>query len=68
MKVLGRHLGFLVKDIEDRIIPDVSVDLLRPTESYPERFVLMSFIFGLDIGILNMDSKYAPLSDLEAEI
>ena len=39
--VLG---GFLTKDMEDMVVPDVMNDVFLPQERYPENFVLISLL------------------------
>ena len=41
-EVLGGCLGFLTRDMEDRVIPDVIYDVFLPQGRYPENFVLIS--------------------------
>ena len=40
--VLGGCWGFLTRDMEDRVIPDVMNDVFLPLGRYPENFVLIS--------------------------
>ena len=40
--VLGGRLGFLTRDMEDRVIPDVMNNVFLPQGRYPENFVLIS--------------------------
>ena len=44
MWVLGRHLGFLTGDLEDRAILGIMDVLGRPQGSYPESFILISLL------------------------
>ena len=41
-RVLGGRWGFLTRDMEDRVIPDVMNDVFLPQGRYPENFVLIS--------------------------
>ena len=36
--------GFLTRDMEDMVIPDVMNDVLLPKGRYPEHFVLISLL------------------------
>ena len=50
MEVLGGRLGFLTRDMEDRVILGVMDDLGRPQGSYPESFVsISSFLAELKV-------------------
>ena len=40
--VLGGRWGFLTRDMEDRVIPDVMNDVFLPKGRYPANFVLIS--------------------------
>ena len=40
--VLGGHWGFLTKDMEDRVIPDVMSYVFLPQGRYPKNFMLIS--------------------------
>ena len=40
--VLGGRWGFLPRNMEDRVIPDVMNDVYLPQGRYPENFVLIS--------------------------
>ena len=40
--VLGGHWGFLTRDMEDRVIPDIMNDVFLPQGKYPENFVPIS--------------------------
>ena len=40
--VLGGHWGFLTRDMEDRVIPDVMYHVFLPLGRYPDNFVLIS--------------------------
>ena len=40
--VLGGSLGFLTRDMDDRVIPDVMSNVLLPQGRYAENFMLMS--------------------------
>ena len=42
--VLGGCWGFLTRDMEDRVIPDVMNDVFSPQGRYPEKFVLISLL------------------------
>ena len=44
--VLGGRCGFLTRDMEDRVIPDVMNDVFLSQRTYPENFVL---IFQLEV-------------------
>ena len=44
MVVLGGHSGFLTRDMEDRVIPDVMSDVYLPQGRYPENFKLISLL------------------------
>ena len=40
--VLGGCWGFLTRDMEDMVIPDIMNDVFLPQGRYPENFVLIS--------------------------
>ena len=40
-RYLEDFCGFLTKDMEDRVIPDVMNDVVLPQGKYPENFVLI---------------------------
>ena len=40
--VLGGHWEFLTRDMDDKVIPDVILDVLLPQGRYFENFVLIS--------------------------
>ena len=40
--VLGGHFGFLTGDMDDRVIPDLSNDVLLLERIYPDNLVLIS--------------------------
>ena len=40
--VLGGHRGFLTREMEDRVIPDVMNDVFLPQGRYPEKCVIIS--------------------------
>ena len=42
MEVLGGHRGFLTRDMEDLVFPDIMNDVFLPERRYPENFVLIS--------------------------
>ena len=42
MGVLGGYLEFLIKNMEDRVIPDVMNDLFIPQGSIPEDVMFLS--------------------------
>ena len=41
---LGGHLGFLIGDVEDMVIPEIMNDVFLPQGRYPENFVLISLL------------------------
>ena len=45
-EVLGGHWGFLMQDLEDRVILDTMDDLGGPQGSYPEGFVSLSLFLA----------------------
>merc|ERR1712219_58665 len=42
--VLGGRWGFLTRDMEDRVIPDIMNDVYLPLRRYPENFMLISLL------------------------
>ena len=42
--VLGGHLRFLIRDLEDRVILDVMEDVFLPQRRYPESFMWISLL------------------------
>ena len=48
--VLGGCLGFLTRDIEDRVIPDIMNHVFLPQGRYPENFLLISQLVGCQEG------------------
>ena len=48
--ILGGHLGFLTRDMEDRVIPYVMNHVFLPQGRYPENFVLISQLEGCQEG------------------
>ena len=42
--VLGGHWGFLTRDMEDRVIPDVMNNVFLPQGRYPESFMPLSLL------------------------
>ena len=50
MGVLGGHWGFLTRDMEDMVIPDIMNDVFLPQGRYPENFVLISQLEGQEGG------------------
>ena len=40
--ILGGHLGFLTRDMEDSVMHDIKDDLGRPQGSCPESFMSLS--------------------------
>ena len=44
MGVLGECCGFLTRELEDMVIPDVMDDLILPQGRYPESFMLISLL------------------------
>ena len=42
--VLGGCLGFLIRDMEDRVILGIMNDIVLPLGVYPENFVLISLL------------------------
>ena len=52
MGVLGGRLGFLTRDLEDRVNLDVMNVIGRSQGSYPESFVSLSFFLLKYKGVL----------------
>ena len=59
--VLGGHLGFLTRDMDDRVMPDIMNDVLLHQGRYPENLVLISQLEVCQEGAVKKEGTWRTL-------